>query len=148
MSVVSSRTEKRLETARQSIASLEKTAREQADSGTLPHDVVETELDVAAAGKKFLRATDENKLGQKTNKEKGRGADPKLEDGWTTLRFRISLEQRDVIAAAMERAREIADTIDGKLWKGVALEYLAAEFLAAHGAPTEIPEPEYTDTPG
>lgn len=146
---ISKETETRLLVARQAIEDLKTTAEGQANSGTLKPDVESLEMDVVGAGSRFLSDTKDAKLTvahkqKKDSKSNQRRYDPKLSDGWVSLRFRVTVDQRIVIAAAMERAREIAG-IEGKLWKGVALEYVAADFLAGHGAPQSIPQ-AVTDT--
>jgi hypothetical protein len=139
---ISRETETRLIVARQAIQDLSKTATAKADSGKLEPDLEALERDVSTAGNRFLVATkDERLLRGRHSKKVGRGSDPKLGDGWVTLRFRITLSQREIIMAAMERAKEMAD-VEGRGWKGVALEYVAADYLASHGMPSKVPAPE------
>jgi hypothetical protein len=118
--------------ARGAISLLQDTAKKAAAQEE--HERAELERDVAAASKAFLSQTEPEKLDLQVRAAKRVGKDPSLDQGWVTLRFRITVEQRDVIWGAMERAREIAQ-VPGKLWKGVALEYVAADFVAGHGMP-------------
>lgn len=138
---VSQETQTRLVVARQAIEDLNKAASQKADSGSLEPAIEVLERNVSGASKKFLAATKPEKLKRTsaTTPRKKRSNDPKLDAGWVTLRFRITLDQRQVVMAAMERAREIAQ-VNNKMWKGVALEYVAADFLASHGFPNEIPQ--------
>ena len=137
-------TKSKLVVARSAMEALNDTAKKNADGGGLSEEVAVLERDVAGASTKFLSATKPEKLtaavGKKKAKRAKRSQDPKLEDGWVTLRFRITPDQREVIAAAMERARELSDIQDRKQWKGVALEYVAADFIASHGMPAQIPD--------
>lgn len=137
---VSPETQTRLVVARQAIEDLNKAASQKADSGALEPAIETLERNVSGASKKFLAATKPEKLKRGApGPRKKRSKDPKLESGWVTLRFRITMDQRQVIMAAMERAREIAQ-VNNKMWKGVALEYVAADFLASHGFPQAIPQ--------
>lgn len=136
MGNLSNQTLAKLTEARLVIEELEDMAVRQANSGSLPAAVETVERDVAGASKKFLRDTRDEKLEPKEKKH-SKGPSPKIENGWVTLRFRITLEQRDIIAAAMERAREIQG-LQGSLWKGVALEWVAADFLAGNGWPSDM----------
>lgn len=135
---VSNETQTRLVVARQAIEDLNRSAVTKADSGSLEPIVESLERDVSGASKRFLAATKPEKLtvaGQ-TPKRTQRSQDPKLGDGWVTLRFRITVDQRKVIMNAMERCKELAG-VEGKMWKGIALEYVAADFIASHGAPKQ-----------
>lgn len=137
---VSQETQTRLIVARQAIEDLNKEACQKADSGSLEPAIETLERNVSGASKKFLAATKPERLTRsKSPPQKKRSKDPKLEQGWVTLRFRITMDQRQVIMAAMERVREIAQVND-KMWKGVALEYVAADFLASHGVPQNVPQ--------
>lgn len=145
---VSQETQTRLIVARQAIEDLNKEACKKADSGSLEPAVETLERNVSGASKKFLAATKAERLTRsKSPPRKKRSKDPKLEQGWVTLRFRITMDQRQVIMAAMERSREIAQ-VNNKMWKGVALEYVAADFLASHGVPQNVPQATDPTGPG
>jgi len=131
-------TKKKLIKARNVMEDLKQEAETHIASGGLDPDTEVVERDVSGATNKFLSDTKDEKLTRKRRVRPNK--DPKLEDGWTTLRFRITLEQRDIIMAAMERAKELSTQIPGKrAWKGVMLEYVAAEFLASNGYPQTTP---------
>ena len=119
---------------------LRQTAKTQIDGGKLHPDTESLERDVSGATNKFLSDTKDEKL--KNSKRVRPGKDPKLEDGWTTLRFRITLEQRDIVMAAMAKTKELSGKVGGKLWKGVALEWVAADFLASYGYPKDPSAPD------
>ena len=95
----------------------------------------EVENEIANAGQKFLAATDlvnvQGKLARKANPR--RAHDPKIEEGFVTLRFRITLDQRDVVMAAIDKAIEQSGRDKGKAYKGWGLEMVCAEFLAGCG---------------
>lgn len=113
---------------------LEKQLKDEHNVNLLNEDAEVLLRNAHGASNRFLVNTEKHKL-EKLPK-KPRSKDPKLEDGWVTLRFRITEAQRDIVDAAMKRAKEISE-IKGKLWKGVALEWVASDFLAGHGYPGE-----------
>lgn len=100
--------------------------------------------DVRGASTSFLTKTSIDKALEKREKNERRGYDPKLEDGWVTLRFRITQKQRDMLNEALERVKETAG-ISGRLWKGVALEWLCADFLAGHGVAGQPDQGGYSE---
>lgn len=100
--------------------------------------------DVRGASTSFLTKTSIDKVLEKRENSERRRNDPKLEDGWVTLRFRITETQRDLLNDVLDRVREIAG-IQGRLWKGVALEWLCADFIAGHGGAGENDKGGYTE---
>ncbi len=140
---ITQQTQSKLIVARTAIESLKKTADGSASGGGLSPEIAVLERDVIGASSKFLFATKKEKLtSQVAQKKINRSKDPKIEDGWVTLRFRITPDQRHIIMAAMERAREMSNLGGAKQWKGISLEYVAADFLASHGPPVNVPDPQ------
>jgi len=118
-----------LAVARTAVTMLRQGIEKKAEVETLSDDEQQVFKDVKGASARFLNATEVDKLDRKP-----RSKDPKQEDGWFTLRFRITEDQKDVIMNACKRAKEVAE-LEGRVWKGVALEWVCADFLAGHGMP-------------
>lgn len=131
--MLSDETKDSLDKARGVISELRDTAKSSAKILKAHPELHSNELDIAGASNKFLADTTEARIAKPPAKPR-RANDPKIEEGWVTLRFRITEEQRTIINAAMDKAKEIAE-VEGRLWKGVALEYVAADFLSSHGFP-------------
>lgn len=115
--------------ARNEVVELQKAANNM--ESTIGEDVTTTEVSKASAA--FLKRTSPEKLDVIKNKKPRVNNDPKASEGWYTLRFRVSEAQRDVIYNAMNRVKEVAG-IEEKAWKGIALEYVCADFLASYGS--------------
>lgn len=95
----------------------------------------DVETAIAGAGQKFLADTDMEAVAGKIQRKaaKRRSNDPKLDEGWVTLRFRITPEQRNVVEAAIDKAVEMAGKDKSGAYKGWGLEMVCADFLAGQG---------------
>ena len=93
----------------------------------------EADVAIAGAGSKFLAETELARIARKANRKPRRQNDPKLEEGWVTLRFRITEQQRAVVEAACDKVLELSGKDKKGAYKGWALEMCCADFLAGHG---------------